>query len=225
MANISGRDYYCDENLNFSYKLVLMSLFICYSLVDLLLSHFLSLYSERMICMFFNEDIYAPTPEITPLTMALLTEEDAAGNLVTYVMEELNDYTVSVPASKVMDHACKFFGSSLKGRQDGTRDICGITHKAPISVDPLSGMYFFPTTSPSSKQCSWIAHSHIDHILDAAGQGTEIMFKNGKKVNLSVSYGSMLNQVQRTAQFRYLLDNRIRFLQKQVSEKAAETFA
>ncbi|WP_246521448.1 MULTISPECIES: competence protein ComK [Ornithinibacillus] len=158
------------------------------------------------------EELYSPLHEITPLTLAVVAKQDEAGNVRTYVLEEETEYTVEQSPSKLIDYACRFFGSSLKGRQDGTRDICGITHKAPISIDPSSGMYFFPTTSPTNAKCSWIAHSHIDHVTRTRDK-TDIVFKNGKKLSLDASYGSVMNQIHRTAQFRYQLDNRIKHLQ------------
>lgn len=162
---------------------------------------------------------YSPTHEVTPLTMAILAKQDKDGNTSSHVLEEQVEFFVDYSPSKVIDHACKFFGASLKGRQDGTREISSITHKAPISIDPSSGMYFFPTSSPTNPKCSWIAHTHISEVNKAANQSTELVFKNGQKIIVDVSFGSMLNQVQRTAQFRYLLDNRIKFLQKHKTEK------
>ncbi|WP_327607239.1 competence protein ComK [Virgibacillus tibetensis] len=171
-------------------------------------------------------DLYSPSHEITPLTMAIVAQRGLDGTTSTCVLEEQEEYVIRSSPSKIMDHACKFFGASLKGRQEGTRDICGITHKAPISVDPSSGMYFFPTSSPKNSKCSWIAHSHIDKVNKGANHRTEIVFKNGKSILVESSYGSILNQIQRTAQYRYLLDNRIRFLQKHsVAELAPEPFA
>ncbi|MBM7571476.1 competence protein ComK [Aquibacillus albus] len=137
-------------------------------------------------------------------------------------MEDDETFYARQSPSRVMDLACKFFGSSLKGRQEGTKDICGITHKAPISIDPLSGMYFFPTSSPQSLNCSWISHSHIEKILKAPDRHTTILFKNGSTVTVKVSYGSLMNQLQRTAQFRYSLDKRIKDLFK--TDKVAEPF-
>lgn len=169
-------------------------------------------------------NFYTPTYEVTPLTMAVIAQHDEDGNNATRVIEEEAEFLVDHAPTKIIDYACKFFGASLKGRQDGTRDVCGITHKAPISVDPASGMYFFPTTSPSSPKCSWIAHTHIDQVNRAANQGTELQFKTGKKVVIEVSFGSILNQIQRTAQFRYLLDNRIKYLTRN-ADMVAEPFA
>lgn len=48
---------------------------------------------------------------------------------------------------------------------------------------------------------------------------TELEFKNGRSIVLDVSYGSILNQIQRTAQFRYSLENRIKYIEKTIIEK------
>ncbi|HLR79359.1 MAG TPA: competence protein ComK [Bacillota bacterium] len=163
-----------------------------------------------------------PSYEITPLTMAILAHEDEYGNFGTWILEEQSEYFVNRTPSKIIDYACRFFGSSLKGRQEGTKDICGITHKAPISIDPSSGMYFFPTFSPMNTKCSWISHSHIEQVNPSHNQRTQLLFTNGKQIFLDISFGSMLNQIQRTAQFRYLLDNRIKFLMKHKQDSGFE---
>ncbi|WP_186579108.1 competence protein ComK [Aquibacillus kalidii] len=163
--------------------------------------------------------------EVNPSTLAIIAKE-LDGRHVAWIMEdgEDADYYVRQSPRKIMDVTCRFFGSSLKGRQDGTKDVCGISHKAPISIDSSSGMYFFPTTSPNNVNCSWIAHSHLDRINKLPEHFTELVFKNGRTVILKVSYGSMINQIQRTAQFRYLLDKRIKDLLRNRSDFVAEPF-
>lgn len=156
------------------------------------------------------------THEITPLTMAILAHYDEVGNRMTRILEKGSEYFVKSSPSKVIDEACHFFGASLKGRQEGTRHISGITHKAPIAIDPYSGIYFFPTVSPASPACSWIAHTHIYKIRETKNQQTEITFKTGQKVIVEVSVGSIQNQVNRTAQFRYLLGARVSPLKTRV---------
>lgn len=170
-------------------------------------------------------ELYFQSHEVTPLTMAVIAQHDENGKSNTCVLEEQEEYHIQPAPTKIIDHACRFFGSSLRGRQDGTKEVCGVTHKAPISIDPSNGMYFFPTTSPANEKCSWIAHSHIDQVNKGPEHYTEVVFKNGKTILLDVSYGSMLNQVQRTAQFRYLLDNRIKYLQRHNADMVAEPFA
>lgn len=151
--------------------------------------------------------------EISPLTLAIIAVENDLGDVNTHVFEDKLDYIIYNSPVNMIDYACRYFGSSLRGRLDGTRDVCGITHKAPISIDPASGMYFFPTTSPRNKNCSWIAHSHIDFIKATENQKTRIFFKNGESITIDMSPGSMMNQIQRTAHFRFLLNDRIRHIQ------------
>lgn len=172
-----------------------------------------------------SNNYYSPSYEITPFTMAVIADYGKSEEYSTCVLETQEEFYVEPSPTKLIDYACKSFGASLKGRQEGTRDICNITHKAPIAIDPSSGMYFFPTISPLNTKCSWIAHSHIDQLKIANHHCTEITFKNGKSITIDVSYGSMLNQIQRTAQFRYLLDNRIKYLQRQGADMVAEPYA
>lgn len=167
----------------------------------------------------FDEIMITITHEVTPLTMAVLSEKDDEGSRNTVVLEEKKEYTVHTTPTKMIDEACKFFGSSLKGRLEGTKDISRITHKAPIAIDPSSGMYFFPTASPSNIECSWIAHSHVKDIQSIEKTKTEIIFKNGRRIIINVSYGSMMNQLQRTAQFRYSLDTRMKILKEAIKNK------
>src|SRR5699024_3178508 len=103
--------------------------------------------------------------------------------------------------------ACKFYGSSLRGRLDGTKDVCNITYKAPIVIEPGSGMYFFPTESPQNKSCSWLAHSYIADINPINdGSKTVIKFTNSIIIMIHNKYESMQNQLYHIAKFRYRLN-------------------
>lgn len=156
--------------------------------------------------------------EISPLTMAVIPENDERGSINTVILEETGTYQIPSSPTKLIDLACRYFGSSLQGRQEGTREVSRITHKAPIAIDPSTGMFFFPTTSPKNRKCSWINHSHVDDIQPIGNKQTRIMFKNGQHIAVDVSYGSMMNQVQRTAQFRFLLENRMKQIHQEMAK-------
>src|SRR5690625_2236408 len=94
--------------------------------------------------------------EVTPLTMAILPHYDETGSLISNIITETGQHLIQLTPLKVIHQACGFFASSLQGRLDGTRSVSRITHKAPIAIDPSSGIYFFPTKSPRNKECSWI---------------------------------------------------------------------
>ena len=161
-----------------------------------------------------KQKIFTSDHEISPLTMAIIASRDKNGRLISYILDESAEYVSHLSPSKLIDTACMFFGSSLKGRQEGSRVISGLTHKVPISIDPTSGMYFLPTYSPTSPKCSWLSHSHIGDMKQLTEGNTEVLFINGKTVILDVSYGSLTNQVHRTAQFRYQLNSRLHHMGK-----------
>ena len=149
--------------------------------------------------------------EISPLTLSVMPKILENGILGSHILEVNHEIVTEMSPSKLVDYACKYYGSSLRGRQEGTRGVCGITHKAPIAIDPHSGMFFFPTTSPQNSKCIWIAHTHVSKIEPKDTYDTIVKFKNGKEIIVPVSYGSMINQLQRTAHYRYKLTERLQY--------------
>lgn len=158
--------------------------------------------------------------EITPLTLAITAVKQKDGSYVTEILELQVKYRTSITPTKLIELACGYFGSSLKGRIDGTPQVSQMTYKVPIVIEPSSNMYFFPTASPRNKSCSWISHSHIRTVNPLNdSKSCEIEFINGQKLILDVSYGQILNQMQRTAQFRYALETRTkRMIDKMVKK-------
>ncbi|SFL39715.1 ComK protein [Gracilibacillus orientalis] len=82
--------------------------------------------------------------EISPTTLAIVGYEAEEGFLTRVIeYEEADDYETTFSTQQVMGMTCKAFGISLKGLIEGARMLSGITHKPPIAVDRISGMYFF----------------------------------------------------------------------------------
>lgn len=146
--------------------------------------------------------------EISPYTMAILPEVTAKG-LHSIVKEIDREYHVKMKPIEIINRSCHFFGSSLKGRREATKSIMGITHKAPIVIDPTNFIYFFPTSSPNRQHCSWISHSFVQSIQSTQYDETLLTFSNREEIVLPISKGSLENQLYRTAQLRTTLSTRI----------------
>lgn len=150
--------------------------------------------------------------EVNPYTMAIVGEKISKEMPVyTRVIEVEDEFLVKMKPSMVMDRSCKYFGSSLKGRQEGARELTGITYKVPIAVDPTNEIYMFPTISPYKDTCAWLSHTYILDYQSAGSEKTIVTFTNNKSIILDVSKGSFENQLNRTAQYRFLLSKRISF--------------
>lgn len=148
--------------------------------------------------------------EVTPYTLAVIPYTRKGGKLYSKVLEKNAEFIVKLSPTAVMEKSCNFFGSSLEGKQEGTKKILKYSHKLPICLEPLSNMYFFPSNSPSNRSCYWLAHSHIRELKATEDFKTEVIFFNGKSIIVDVSHGSLENQLHRTAQYKHLLGKRIK---------------
>ena len=125
------------------------------------------------------------------------------------IVEDDCEYRVDNSCLQVLEHSCEYFGSSLQGRKDGTKKLLGITHKAPIIVEESRKIIFFPTTSPEKEECIWINLDKIDKYYKKTNKTSEILFKNGDKVEFDVSIGSLTNQILRATRLKFILEERI----------------
>lgn len=143
--------------------------------------------------------------EINKDTLVLISE----GENKTYVLEKENEYMIPCETLEVIEHSCEYFGSTYEGRHLGTTKLLGITHKTPIIIEESNNLIFFPTSSPKSKNCIWVSLNHIlNYKQGKKEKTTEIEFKNGKKIEINASIGSINNQVLRASRLDLLIRER-----------------
>lgn len=140
--------------------------------------------------------------EINTNTLALINEKER-----TKVYETDNSFYVDKSANKIMEDSCEYFGSSLSGRQKGTFNLIGVSHKSPIIVEETKEIIFFPTVSPRQKNCNWISLNNIEKYYNDKGK-VVIIFKNKQKIELSTSYGIVDNQILRATRLESVLRGR-----------------
>ena len=141
--------------------------------------------------------------EITKNTLAIIPIDSKRSEVYEY--EET--YVINKNSTKIIDDSCKFFGSSLNGRHEGTKNLIGVTHKSPIIVEETNSMIFFPTKSPRISHCSWISLNNLENYNKNNGK-TQLCFKNGKKLDVDTSYNSIENQVLRSSRLESILRKR-----------------
>lgn len=166
--------------------------------------------------------------EINPQTMALIAKFGEFGQVMTEVVECQGRFEINKCPSEVVDDSCRYFASSLEGRMAGTKQVTSYTHKPPIVISEAMGIYFFPIISPKRKDCTWIAHKFIRSYKGETDHTTTILFSNGSSINVPVSHGMLANQVQRTAHFRIILEDRLQMPPSSFDppyERVAETFS
>ena len=101
--------------------------------------------------------------EINSSTLAIISMNDSCCK----VLEEEEEYIINKSAYDVIDNSCKYFGSSYKGRYEGTKSLLGMNYKLPIIIEESRNIIFFPTSSPKLNDCFWISLNNIsDYFVD-----------------------------------------------------------
>ncbi len=142
--------------------------------------------------------------EINEGTLAIISMMDGHSK----VLEDHGDYVIQQKSFDILDHSCKYFGSSYEGRKEGAKAIIGANYKLPIIVEDERNMVFFPTTSPEDKECIWIAVNKIRDYYEHEYNTTKIVFENGIEILLSLSFRAVQNQIFRATRLSYLLKSR-----------------
>lgn len=126
----------------------------------------------------------------------------------TNVIEDSREVIVNLPIMKIIDNSCRFFGSSYDGRLIGTKEILGVSSKAPIIIEESKKIIFFPTTSPRVCNCAWISLNNIKDYRKNK-EKININFSCGKTISLDISYNVIDNQVLRSTRLYFLLEKRM----------------
>lgn len=140
------------------------------------------------------------TYEIKKNTLAIIPIDSKRSE----VIEDDDVFIINRNATKIIDDSCKFFGSSLDGRHEGTKNLIGVTYKAPIIIEETSEVIFFPTNSPRIANCTWVSLNNLENYKKNNDQ-TQLYFKNGKIIDIDVSYNSLENQVLRSTRLESIL--------------------
>lgn len=144
--------------------------------------------------------------EINKDTLAILPLDEDNSR----IMENESDYNVNMSSFDVVEYSCNYFGSSYDGRHEGTKNLIGVTHKSPIVIEESNKMIFFPTTSPLNNDCIWLSLDNISKYYKSNNPKYSIVeFKNGNKIEIAISIGSLSNQILRATRLKVVLEDRM----------------
>lgn len=138
--------------------------------------------------------------EISKETLAIIPID----NYRSKVIEKDRTFIVNMKPLEIIERSCQYFGSSYAGRQIGTKNLIGISHKSPIIIEESREIIFFPTNSPRLYDCCWISLKNIDK-YKKINNNSLIIFNNGYLLDLDISYGSLDNQVLRATRLESVL--------------------
>ncbi len=141
--------------------------------------------------------------EINNGTLAIVPTDDGK----TKIYETDDEFIVDKKVYQVMEESCEYFGSSLIGRQTGSKNILGSSYKVPVVIDESRDIIFFPTSSPLLDSCYWIGLKDIKEIIKK-DRKTIIVFDNNKEIEVDIPYLSIQNQIMRATRLNMVLKKR-----------------
>lgn len=125
----------------------------------------------------------------------------------TKILEIDNEYIVKKSSLEIIDDSCNYYGSTYKGRYEGTKKLIGMSYKLPIIIEESKNIIFFPTTSPRLNDCFWISLNNIKNYIKDQ-DGSIIVFKNDSVVNINVSIFILESQILRASRLSSILQSR-----------------
>ena len=144
--------------------------------------------------------------EVNVSTLAIIAVNDKLSRII----EKDKEFFINKSTISIIDESCRYYGSTYEGRCDGTKCLLNYSYKLPIMIEDSRNIIFFPTISPDETNCSWIALNKIFDINPVKDDKsyTEVIFDNGRKINVPISYKSMENQILRASRLESVIRNR-----------------
>jgi len=165
--------------------------------------------------MLSMDEVKKTSYDLSHTTMVLeATENDGSWESIILEERSAKPFYVKTAPVKLIEKTCRQNGEELLTRHDGAKILCGFSNKSPIAISVTKNLYYFPTHSPSNPQCSWLSHTHVRDIKAAKYGGSTVIFRDGQTIDLQVSKSTMLKQLYRTAQFRFILEQQLKPIKK-----------
>jgi competence protein ComK len=146
--------------------------------------------------------------EVNSCTM-FLEPVEYGSKIYSHAVEIEDDFLTPFKPLDIIKRSCEYFGSDYESRKRGTRQLIGYKRKVPIAIEPTNHIFFFPTHSPDSPECIWIAYDHVENYRRVSAQQTMVTFQNKQSRLFPVSYMTIEGQMLRTALLKTKLLQRI----------------
>lgn len=114
----------------------------------------------------------------------------------TKIFDKEGVYEINNKVLDVLENSCKYYGSSFKGRCEGSKSILNMNYKLPIIMDCVKEVIMVPTSSPNNTDCYWLCLNNIEDYYKK-GNKTIVEFSNKMTYEIENSYYTVENQILR----------------------------
>lgn len=122
------------------------------------------------------------------------------------IIEKDKKFSICGNSLKFIKKCCRFYGHSYNIQRQNIIDNFNFYIKTPIVLSEYNMIILFPTTSPNSNDCIWIAYNNVDRYVKENNY-TKIYFKGGKILNINASYNTIDSQITKCIKIEKYLRN------------------
>lgn len=107
----------------------------------------------------------------------------------------------------IIDDSCKYFGSSYKGRIEGSKNMINSKYRVPIIVSEKNKILVFPVSGYKLNEIIWFNYFNIIKYYKEKDK-LVVLFSNGIKYSFNISYTIFNNQVLKSSHLWMIFSNR-----------------
>lgn len=122
------------------------------------------------------------------------------------IVEKSKNTIIEMDCLKFLKKSCSYYGHSYNLQRQFIIDNFNYYIKTPIVVSEYNLIIFFPTTSPKSKDCIWIAYNNVERYVKEK-EYTKIYFNGGKILNISSPYSTIDYQITKCIKIEKFLNS------------------
>ncbi len=104
----------------------------------------------------------------------------------------------------IINHSCKYYGSTYDGRLKTSQAILGTKYKLPIAISESKDIIMFPTKSFYDDTCSWISFNNIVK-YEEINNKVCIYFKEGSPQIFDISLKTLEIEILRASKLLLIL--------------------
>ncbi len=132
-------------------------------------------------------------------TMAILPNRDIVYSSIIYESNQM--ILCETPPFNIINESCIEKGSTFDGRRKAIQHMTKKRGLLPTPIEPAKGMIVIPTKKVNDPYAEWLMYYHIKECRPSkkGKDYSEIIFTNGQKIEVELSYNRMKNQIMLAA--------------------------
>ncbi|MCR2823803.1 competence protein ComK [Lederbergia panacisoli] len=146
---------------------------------------------------------------INRFTIALMGVYVKNGYFYSSVLEGEKVFLVKLSPIEIIENSLIHYGGGdFNGAKKATRAAIGNYDMPPIKISGSLGIYWFPSKSPTNKDCIWFSLNNIKDSIPVEHNKTKILLQFGHTITLTIRKSVFKTRKYRTRDLKDTIEKR-----------------